>query len=327
MQTEFEADERVRLEIGVPAWPIDQHAMSPPLREGLGEFGELFDTPDWPSIADLNRFRKRVEAHDQHLRPTFIAQTPDLLADGLHYETRIARHEQLATRERNSHDLYNALIWLRHPELKWALNARQVADIARVGPKARTRGQCALTHFDEAGVIVWITDEQLLAAWDRHDWHEFFLVSRAAWGRDIAITVFGHALLDHATDPQHVATAKAIALRVDRDHLQVRHASSGAEDRRAQILHETKHELTRTLNSIVPSWPEAERVVAAAIRACYLLDDPQHLRPLPLAGIPGWHRGNTDPEFFRSAPCFRPLRPGRVYPRPFALQLKDPCSR
>ena len=45
----------------------------------------------------------------------FVAQTPALLADGLHYEQRIAERGEIATREGNWHDLLNALIWLRFP--------------------------------------------------------------------------------------------------------------------------------------------------------------------------------------------------------------------
>ncbi|MEO8460474.1 MAG: DUF3025 domain-containing protein, partial [Dokdonella sp.] len=302
------AAERAQLEMATSAWPIALDAMPPPLRRGLAEFSDLFGATDWPSVADLDRLRKCVEARDRRIRPAFVAQTSKLLADGLHYETRIAERGELATRERNSHDLYNALIWLRHPELKWALNARQVADVARVGPKARTRGQCALTHFDEAGVIVWIADEQRLAAWDRHDWSELFLTNRAGWGRDVAVTVFGHALLDHATEAEHVATAKAIAVWVDRNSLKM------------HITHETGHEFTQSADSIIPFWAVAERQLATAIRAGDLLADPQHLRPLPLAGIPGWHPENAEPGFFCSAPCFRPLRPGRTYPPPFAME-------
>ena len=42
----------------------------------------------------------------------------------------------IATREGNWHDLLNALVWLRHPALKRALNRRQMAEIARMGPDA-----------------------------------------------------------------------------------------------------------------------------------------------------------------------------------------------
>ena len=55
--------------------------------------------------------------------------------------------------------------------------------------------------------------------------------------------------------------------------------------------------------------------VAAAILAGDVLDDPLELRPLPLAGVPGWHPAQ-DAEFHATAPCFCPVRPGRVYPLP-----------
>ena len=84
----------------------------------------------------------------------FVAQTPALLADGLHYEQRIAERGAIATRERNWHDLLNALVWMRYPAIKQALNRRQMTEIARMGPKQRSRAQYAMTHFDEAGVIV-----------------------------------------------------------------------------------------------------------------------------------------------------------------------------
>ncbi|MEO6689175.1 MAG: DUF3025 domain-containing protein, partial [Dokdonella sp.] len=231
-------------------------------------------------------------------RPAFRAQDIDLLADGLHYETRIAERELLATRACNTHDFFNGLIWLRHPVLKRALNSRQVADIRVVGPKQRTRGQCALTHFDEAGAIVWLADPELLPMWDAHDWAGLFLRERAAWGDRIAVTVFGHALIEHVWTGSPLSTAKAVVVRVP--------ASALAG-------------LCEGEGSIVRCWPAAEAAVARAIESGELLTDPQESRPLPLAGIPGWHGANTMAAFYRDAPCFRPLRAGRCYPPPFAL--------
>lgn len=248
------------------------------------------------SIAVLESERGRIEAMDLFERPVFCAQDAQMLLDGLHYEQRIAEHNVLATRECNPHDLFNALIWLRHPQLKWALNARQVADIALVGPKQRTRGQCAMTHFDEAGAIVWLSDPGLLALWDAHDWAGLFLRERAAWGKRIAITVFGHALLERQFAGDDVlSTAKVIAAQVADGDI----ASRCIGD-----------------SSIIPSWEQAEATLALAIRESRLLIDPQEMRPLPLAGIPGWHPDNQEEAFFRDAPCFRPLRAGRRYPAP-----------
>ena len=60
--------------------------------------------------------------------------------------------------------------------------------------------------------------------------------------------------------------------------------------------------------------------VAAAIREGRALTDPLQLRPLPLAGIPGWHEGQ-DADFYANCGYFRPLRAGRAYPPPLLLSL------
>lgn len=257
-----------------------------------------FDRERLPTIEGLETERERVESIDHIGRPRFCRQNADLLADRLHFESRIAERCVLATREGSKHDFFNALVWLRHPQLKWALNARQAADIRVVGPKQRTRGQCAMTHFDEAGVIVWLADTDLLPMWDAHDWAGLFLRERAAWGDRIAVTVFGHALIEHAWNGNPLSTAKAVVVQVPESALAGRCEGEG---------------------SIVHSWPAAEVLVAGAIESGALLADPQESRPLPLAGIPGWHDENGMAAFYRDAPCFRPLRAGRRYPPPLIL--------
>jgi hypothetical protein len=252
---------------------------APPLSD-WAEFDDLLCGPDWPAVDALNARR-----HDA-VMPRFAAQDPALLADGLHYEQRIAERGLVATRERNWHDLFNALVWLRHPALKAALNRRQVQEIARMGPRQRSRAQCAMTHFDEAGVIVRVADPALLALWDAHDWHDLFWRERAAWidGR-IAVTVFGHALLEHALTPGKLLVGKALVFE----------AGPG-----------------------VPMLRLAQ-AAAAAIDAGRVLGDPLELRPLPLSGIAGWHPDNGEEAFHRTAPCYQPRRAGRSYPA--ALQL------
>lgn len=240
----------------------------------------LIEGRDWPSVDALNA------ARPAGMRERFVAQTHELLADGLHYEQRVANRSEIATRERNWHDLFNALVWLRHPALKRALNARQVAEIASMGPKQRSRAQCALTHFDEAGVVVALRDPALLALWDAHDWHGLFWRERAAWldGR-IRVEVFGHALLEHALTPEKLLVGKALVV---------------------------------TATAAMPP-PLAGEACAQAIRETRLLRDPQELRPLPLAGVPGWHPRNELEAFSREAPCFQSVRAGRRYPAPLRL--------
>lgn len=269
-----------------------------PLLSAWAEHSDLFASASISTVAPLEHERRRVEALDGFVRPAFVAQDLRLLADGLHYEERVFERSVLATRECNPHDFFNGLIWLRHPQLKRALNVRQVADIRVIGPKQRTRGQCAMTHFDEAGVIVWLADMDLLPMWDAHDWAGLFLRERAAWGDRIAVTVFGHALIEHAWNGNPLSTAKAVVVQVPATALAGRCEGEG---------------------SIVRSWPAAETLVASAIESGALLADPQESRPLPLAGIPGWHGDNATAAFYRDAPCFRPLRAGRRYPPPLFI--------
>lgn len=232
----------------------------------------------WPGIDALNAARPLA------MRERFVAQTSALLDDGLHYEQRIADHGEIATRESNWHDLFNALVWLRYPGIKQALNEQQVIDIGRMGSKQRSRAQYAMTHFDEAGVIVVVRDRRLLNAWDAHDWHALFWRERDAWrdGR-IAIDLFGHALLEHALTPGKLLVGKAVVFLAD-------------------------------------STPDsAVTACAESVRSGGLLRDPLDLRPLPLSGIPGWHPENGDEAFHRNAACYQPRRDGRCYPTPLAL--------
>lgn len=264
----------------------------PPLQDWDAEFPSLLARPRWPAIAGLDHARRMADTRDGIVRPAFVEQDAALLADGLHYEQRIAAGT-IATRRDNWHDLLNALVWLRHPRIKLALNARQVAGIGEVGTTQRTRAQCAMTHFDEAGVIVLCSDPDLIACWDAHDWHGLFCSRATSWGRQIAALVFGHAVLEHALVPGQLLVGKALALRVDAATV----AAVGGCDVRQHV--DTK--------------------VAALIAAHAVLGDPQQLRPLPLSGIPGWHAEAATASFVRDAPCFRPLRPGRRYPAPQPL--------
>ena len=254
---------------------VDPAVFARPPLSHWDEFADLLHG-DWPGVAQMN-----ARLRNPSIR--FVAQTRELRADGQHYEQRIFARGAIATRENSWHDLLNALVWLRFPRLKSALNARQVAEIAQAGPKRRTRTQCALTHFDEAGVVVVIRDTGLLALWDAHDWHGLFWRERKAWSdARIEAIVFGHALLEHALVPAQMLTGKALV---------VVQKSGNVE--------------------------EVVDAVAATIRDGRALNDPQELRPLPLSGIPGWHVDNSNENFYRTAACLRPLRAGRRYPPPW----------
>lgn len=245
-----------------------------------GEYGDWLHGTHWPSIDDLNA------RWPQHADERFIAQTRELLDDGLHYEERIAKHGLIATREENWHDLFNAMIWLRYPSLKRALNRQQAAGVAEFGRRERSRPQCAQTHFDEAGVVVTLRDPALLALWDAHDWYGLFWRHRSAWtDGSIAVDVFGHALLEHALTPGKLLVGKALVVLAD-----------DAASQKNAVAH-----------------------CASLISQGVLLRDPQELRPLPLSGIRGWYPSNDAEAFHLTAPCYQPLRDGRLYPAPLRM--------
>ena len=255
-----------------------------PIFDGVSAFRDWLTLPEWPTLACLNAAMPRPDTR-------FVPQDQALLNEGLHYETRIAEHGAIATRAENWHDLFNAMIWCGYPAIKRALNARQMAQIATMGPSQRNRAQYALTQFDEAGVIVCVRDSNVLGAdftqlnlidaWDRHDWTMLFDQHASAWQRgDIRIAaVIGHALLDHALVPELLLIGKSVVVQDDVDDA------------------------------------VCEAKVAQAIAEGSLLNDPQELRPLPLAGVPGWYPGQNA-AFFIDTECFQPARAGRVYPQP-----------
>lgn len=251
---------------------LDARVFEHPVFSACTAWRDLLTATAWPTVETLDA---RLQA-DAGVR--FAAQNEALLRDGLHYESRIHAERTVATRSDNWHDLFNALIWASYAPIKRALNTRQVAEIAMHGPRQRSRAQCALTHFDEAGAVVWAAEPALLEPWDAHDWRGFFGQRAAFAGGALRVRIFGHALLEHALVPERLPTAKCLAL-------------CGGDPE---------------------NWQER---LAAAISAGVALADPQELRPLPLAGIPGWADGQQAPGFF-DGDCFRPLRDGRRYPAP-----------
>jgi hypothetical protein len=254
-----------------------------PAFAGHAPWRALLDGREWPAIAALND-AITVRHVDTGRGLAFVDAAQ---VDDAHYEARIHATGQIATRTDNWHDLFNALVWARCPAIKSALNQRQAADLARVGPQTRTRGQQALTHFDEAGIVVVLNDPALIQAWDRHDWTTLFLTHREAWrdGR-ILWCLVGHAVLEHALDPAMWLVAKALVF--DAGDVPMAGIDRGAIDLRT----------------------------AALLREAEGLDDPQQLRPLPISGIPGWRAGPQDAAFYRDGPCFRPRREHRRYPPP-----------
>lgn len=252
---------------------VDEAAFDHPVFAGIAEFADLLTTADWPRVSDLDA---RLALPGKRI----VEQDAALLADGLHYETRIAEG-RIATRAENWHDLFNALVWARYLPIKRALNTQQCRHIDGMAAGQRNRAQAALTQFDETGVVVRVRDPALLAAWDAHDWRALFEPIHWQSGRIAIAAVFGHALMEQALLPGRLLVGKCIVLQGDED-------------------------------------ANCVGAVAQAIDEGRVLLDPLELRPLPLAGVPGWHADQTS-AFFANDDYFRPLREGRRYPPPLPL--------
>ncbi len=262
---------------------VDPRCWDSPIFAGLRHYGHWLRGEDWPALAEVNLALADQTHGVSGLPLRLVTQEAALLADGLHFEQRSFERGQIGMRSESWHDLFNALVWITQPRIKAAINARQAADVAAVGGQQRTRAQCALTHLDEAGAIVVLSEPAMLACWDAHDWAGLFLHHADAW-RDAraGVAIIGHALLESALFPDRLHTAKCLVV---------------AQPRPIDL-------------------PEAIQRIADEIADGRLLTDPQELRPLPLSGLPGWRPAGQGDDFIQNGACFRPLREGRIYPPP-----------
>lgn len=132
----------------------------------------LVDEPTWPPVT---RLRSLLGADVDFVVPAgrLPAGLDDSDVDGSYIGWCVAG--RVPTRERNLHDLMNALTWARFPAAKLALCRRQVAVARARGPhtnRLRTREQDRLAMLDEGGILV------------------------VAGGPDAGEITFGHGLLE-----------------------------------------------------------------------------------------------------------------------------------
>ena len=232
---------------------------------------------DWCSALNEQALRSSMHNH-RDLPIRFVAQSA--LPAGQGYEAFISDTGQVPTRN-NSHDFFNAQVWLAFPRIKAKLNALQAADIARQliesgGVVAGHRGQLrdALTIFDESSALLVSSDASLFAALRAHDWGSVFIDRRNDFGRTCEVYLFGHALMEKLVAPYKGITAHAWLVEVGEDYFDL---------------------------------PEAQRmahvdgVIAGQLTAALRNRD---YAPLPLMGIPGWAEGQ-DANFYDDASVFR----------------------
>lgn len=247
-------------------------------------------TPHWPTLDDLQRALAER-------RPPVVARSgapisfvPQERRAGLfedRYEPRIYLEGEVQVRERDWHDLLNALVWLAFPRAKAALNARHYhALLAQRAAGALNRGpvQDAMTLFDEGGIIVAARDSELLRRIERFEWKALFWHNRARVVADMRFYLFGHALYEKALNPFTGITARCLLFEVDAGLL-------GAP-LEVQLAH---------CDALA-----ASRLEDTALRS------PNELAPVPLLGVPGWCTENECESYYDNKAYFRPGRVRRV---------------
>jgi len=240
--------------------------------------GDIF--PDAGSLSLL------LPPHTSSRGGPAISFVPASELPGVSYERRIFETGQVSTRENNWHDLFNALVWCRLPQLKITMNSLHYENLGHDGGGSRGSLRDALTLLDESGVIVAGSNIDALNALACRDWNKAFATHRESWGTELHVLVCGHAILEKFLDPYKSVTAHALLLHTP------------------GML--TTGELDRTLgfSLATPGW----------------LTSPSGLSPLPLMGIPGWWpEGQQDVDFYSDPKVFRPAS-GRKPLAPVHLQ-------
>jgi Protein of unknown function (DUF3025) len=253
--------------------------MFEPLRAHAGAFGD-----DWPRHADLQRLLDRRNppprnAGGMSLRVVPQGRGADSFEDG--YEPRLYLRGELQVREGNWHDLFNVLVWLAFPLAKAALNQRHYgALMAQRAAGAPNRGpvQDALTLFDEGGVIVASSDEELLACLRDWRWKELFWEHRARLVRRMSFTLFGHAIYEKALRPFIGITSRGILLKVE-----------------PELFAAPPVEQLAVLDTRIAGYlADASRVTAT-----------RELAVVPVLGVPGWCADNNVESFYDNTDYFR----------------------
>lgn len=185
------------------------------------------------------------------------------------YEIRILQTGEVPTRADTWHDVMNALVWLRFPTFKAALNAAHGEAIGREADSLRGRRRDALTMLDESGVWVISRDPALPLLLAEHAWQALFWDRRHAVETTMQFVVVGHALLEKLLTPYPAMTGKCLML--------------GAQ----------------------ACEPDAEPHAVAALAT---VDSPRQLAALPVQGVPGWDDANAAAAYYANANIFRPAR-------------------
>ncbi len=270
-------------DVTAPVWDRDALARSPWFAS-VRRLIERLPADRFPDRDDLNTLARERDVRGGGGAPlAFVPPAAGPGAAARHYEERIFRTGEVATRPGSRHDLFNALAWLAFPRTKAVLNRLHHDELARRGDgPARGTARDVATLFDEGGIVVACAAPELAQLLAGFEWRRLFWERRADVARSMRFLVFGHAILERALAPFKGVTAKALVIEVAGDRL---------DD--------------------VALVDRLDAAAAGHFARPESLASTRALQPLPVLGIPGWTTENEDPAFYDDAGVFRS---GRMRP-------------
>lgn len=216
-------------------------------------------------MASLNTLAERLGLRHDNGNPIHF-ESGDMPGHAAEYEQRIFRSGRIPTRENNPHDFLNALVWLRFPKLKSALNIRHCKMLEHPDErKQRGKVRDQLTLLDESGVLVASPMQDMLNLLQEKRWVELFWQAREEVAAHMTFIVVGHGLLEKCMQPFASMTGKC-------------------------LLMETRETLPEKLDSLA----------AGEIEHASMLTLP----PVPVLGIPGWD-DNNNIRYYQNTQVFR----------------------
>ena len=193
-------------------------------------------------------------------------------------------------RANNSHDLFNALVWLTFPKSKAILNARHYHALRQEmesGNKVRGAVRDVNTLLDESGVIVVHSNNNSGAdlagllrdfKWKELFWQRREQVRLQSSRQAMGFYLIGHGLYEKVLEPYVGMTGQGLLLAVEQEF----------------FSWSQSHQLTHMDNLL------AEYLtVPAHCRST------RELSPVPLLGVPGWAADNDNAAYYDNTAYFR----------------------
>lgn len=271
-----------------------------PMFEPLREVGESFARLDhWPKIERLNQLNANSISGmmtKSGKRIQFVPQAKATNEFVQQYEPRIYLTGEIATREQNWHDLFNALAWVTFPRSKAALNQLHYHALLRErrpDKVVRSPVRDAATLIDESGVVVVSCSDYLIQLLKNFEWKALFWEQRATVQEHMKFFLFGHGLYEKALYPYLGMTGKGILFHVSET-----------------FFNQRSIDQIGMMDSWLDDFLSREYLTSA------------DLTPVPVLGYPGWSPDNADSIYYDNQRYFRPRAMRKVS---CACSLNRPC--